>query len=332
MLRLTWMGKATIQRCCAALPILRDETYYFIQRAGGSLRHARDPRPLLQASASLLRDLRKCGISARAQRVMEIGTGRYLELPIGMYLAGAASILTLDLHRLLKETLVLDNLSQMVAHRDEVVGYFKGIANIREVAARLDRLAGVQSLSELLELASIEYRAPADAANVALPSGSIDIQFSYTVFEHIPGEVLVDILREANRLLARNGVAIHHIDPSDHFAHDDHSISMVNFLQFSESEWNKLAGNPFAYHNRLRASDYEEIYRRAGHGVLAWDPFVQPQSVSAIEGGLPLASEFRGRSVTDLATIVLRTISKPMAAVKRYEAEHSESHSAAAVA
>jgi SAM-dependent methyltransferase len=315
-----WTEKARIQRFCAALPAFSDETYYLMQRIGGSLRAARDPRPLLQASASLLLDLKKWGVGALGQRLMEIGTGRYLELPIGMYLAGAGSVLTVDVHRLLKERLVLDSVKQMLANRREVIGYFEKVANPREVAARLDALSNVHSLSELLDKASIEYRAPADATNMALPSGSIDWQFSYTVFEHVPAEVLLGMLREANRLLRPGGVTIHHIDPSDHFAHEDPSISFVNFLQYSDSEWDKLAGNSFAYHNRLRASDYGEIYRRAGHEVLMWDGSIQPQSLGALESGLPVASKFQGRSMTDLATVVLRVISRPLQAVERDKA------------
>ena len=307
-----WTEKAKIQRFCAALPVFSDETYYLMQRFGGSLRSARDPRPYLQASASLLGDLQKCGVSALGKRLMEIGTGRYLELPIGMFLAGAGSVLTVDVHRLLKERLVLDSVKQMVANRREVIGYFDNVADVREVAARLDSLASVHSLPELLQKASIEYRAPADATNMALPSGSIDWQFSYTVFEHVPPDVLVGMLREANRLLRPGGVAIHHIDPSDHFAHDDPSISFVNFLQFSDSEWERLAGNSFAYHNRLRASDYREIYQRAGHDVVMWDGSVQPRSLGALNNGLPLASRFQGRVMTDLATVVLRVISRPL--------------------
>jgi SAM-dependent methyltransferase len=315
-----WTEKAKIQNFCAALPVFRDETYYLMQRFGGSLRCARDPRPYLQASASLLSDLQKCGVSALGKRLMEIGTGRYLELPIGMFLAGAGSVLTVDVHRLLKERLVLDSVKQMVENRREVVGYFEKVADRKEVEVRLNSLAGVHSLPELLEKASIEYRAPADATNMALPSASIDFQFSYTVFEHVPGDVLVGMLREANRILRPGGVAIHHIDPSDHFAHDDPSISFVNFLQFSDSEWDKLAGNSFAYHNRLRASDYVEIYRRAGHEVIMWDGSVQPQSLSALKNGLPLASRFQGRSITDLATVVLRVISRPLQAADRERA------------
>ena len=65
------------------------------------------------------------------------------------------------------------------------------------------------------------------------------------MFEHIPSPVLKAILNEANRVLAPNGVALHHIDPSDHFSHDDAAISPINFLRFSEAQWERLTGNQF---------------------------------------------------------------------------------------
>ena len=233
---MNWRTKSKIQRACAALPIGSDSVYYLIQRYGGSLRRARDPRELVAAGASLVEDLRKHGFGVEGKRVMEIGTGRYLELPIAMYLAGADSVLTVDLNPLLKERLVLQSVRQMREHSDQVIGAFSRLQDKRDVVQRFARVTNAKSLGELLDVASIEYRSPSDATKTGLPPQSIDVQFSYTVFEHIPGPILTGILREANRILTPNGVAIHHIDPSDHFAHDDPSISFVNFLQYSERE------------------------------------------------------------------------------------------------
>lgn len=178
MATLSWTNKTRIQRFCAALPIFRDAAYFAVQRYAGSLRHTRDPRPLLQASASMLNDLQQCGVSPSGKRAMEIGTGRYLEIPIGLFLAGAASVLTVDVQRLLKADLVLESLRKILANRCEAVRFFEGIAHPDAVADRLDTLARVRSLQELFESTSIEYWAPADSTNLAVASGSIDLQFS----------------------------------------------------------------------------------------------------------------------------------------------------------
>src|SRR5215469_5751427 len=45
----------------------------------------------------------------------------------------------------------------------------------------------------------VEYHAPADAAGTELPDASVDLHFSFSVFEHLPVQVMKDILREAFR-------------------------------------------------------------------------------------------------------------------------------------
>ena len=157
------------------------------------------------------------------------------------------------------------------------------------------------------------YRSPADAAHMDLPDGGIDLQTSYTVFEHIPGPVLAAILREANRLLSKGGVACHHIDPSDHFSHEDPAISAIHFLRYSEAEWDRYAGNQFAYHNRLRTHQYRRIYEECGHEILQWKEIVDSRSLAEIRGGFPLHEEFRPLAPEILSTVVVRAISRACA-------------------
>lgn len=75
-------------------------------------------------------------------------------------------------------------------------------------------------------------------------------------------------MKEAFRLLKKDGVALHFIDLSDHFQQQDASIAEFNFLRYSESEWERIAGNEFAYTNRLRTSDSLSIFREVSFVVL----------------------------------------------------------------
>ena len=85
-----------------------------------------------------------------------------------------------------------------------------------------------------------------------------------TVLEHVAPQALEGILREARRILKPGGAALHFIDPGDHFAHSDRTISAINFLRYSERDWQRVAGNEFAYCNRLRASDFLSMAARVG--------------------------------------------------------------------
>ncbi|MGH9888950.1 MAG: class I SAM-dependent methyltransferase [bacterium] len=109
----------------------------------------------------------------------------------------------------------------------------------------------------------IDYRAPADASRTDLPPGSLDVVFSNSVLEHVPGGVIAACFREAKRLLRPGAVVFHSVNCGDHYAYFDRSIDQLHYLQYSESAWAKW-NNAFLYQNRLRAVDLTGMAKRAG--------------------------------------------------------------------
>lgn len=306
-----WRRKSAIQRACAWLPIGKEQFYFQLQRRFGQLSRPHDPSWLLSEAVRLSSVLEKAGSPIEGSRVMEIGTGWRIDMPIGFFLCGAKSVVTVDLHRYLKPDLAMDTVRFLRENRETSRQVFSSMWECSAFQERLQRLEQVTSFSELQEVAKIEYLAPCDAANPGLPDGSIDVQVSYTVFEHIPGPVLLNILKAANRLLSPKGLTLHHVDLSDHFAHDDPSISLINFLQFSDEEWRKLGGNQFAYHNRLRIEDYKRIYAEAGHRILQWQERVDSRSLQELQNGFPLHEQYRQQPFQMLSTTILHVLSAP---------------------
>ena len=82
LLIMHWKRKALIQRTCAALPFAQEALYYQLQRTFGSLRHKPDPIPMLEACADLAAGLIESGVPVRGARMMEIGSGRRLDMPL----------------------------------------------------------------------------------------------------------------------------------------------------------------------------------------------------------------------------------------------------------
>jgi hypothetical protein len=257
----------------------------------------------------MIRELGVCNVPIAGSRILELGTGRLLEVPLGFYLGGAAGTTTVDLNRYLKSELVMESIQAMTRGREALLEVFRPCSS-SGLEERFDRLVACRSLKSVLSLAGITYLAPADARHLPLEPGSVDIHTSYTVFEHIPRAVLVAILKESSRLLAAGGVALHRIDLSDHYAHDDPSISYINFLQYSNLEWRRLAENRFAYHNRLRPADYRAIYREAGHEILDWTERRDARSVEMLRSGFKLDAEFQGIGENEIGICGLRVISR----------------------
>jgi SAM-dependent methyltransferase len=158
----------------------------------------------------------------------------------------------------------------------------------------------------------INYLAPADAANTSLSDRSIDIHFSNTVFEHIPQQSLLEILKEGRRILKPNGVFLHSIDLSDHFAHTDESICKINFLKYGEVMWLFLGRNRFAYCNRLRVSEYRTLFENAGLEIIEESCVIDSDSRLQLERGLRVSKVFRKFSNEELATMtILAKVANP---------------------
>ena len=106
-----------------------------------------------------------------------------------------------------------------------------------------------------------------DAAKTVFEDGSIDACISTNTLEHIPENSIRLIFKELQRVLKANGVVSARIDYSDHYAHTDSSISLLNYLQYSDAEWKKFNHNSH-YQNRLRHYDYVELFKSCGFEIV----------------------------------------------------------------
>ncbi|HET6979212.1 MAG TPA: class I SAM-dependent methyltransferase [Pyrinomonadaceae bacterium] len=294
---MNWRWKARIQNTVAALPRSND-VYFWLQRSVGSLRPGRhNPLEWFTAAAQIATWIEETGRSTIGKSFLEVGTGRTIDLPLGLWLCGAGQVTTIDLNPYLSEILVQESLNFVKAHEQESRAALHG-----RDSDRLAQLANFDGdMDALMTVANIDYKSPADATKLDLPAASIDFHVSYAVFEHMPCEIIEATLSEARRVLRPDGLLLHVIDPSDHFSHDDDSITAINFLQFSEDEWRRLAGNHFMYHNRLRALEYVQLFEKAGFEILLNKQITDDRALSALQNGFRLDPRFQKINIEELA-------------------------------
>ncbi len=151
------------------------------------------------------------------------------------------------------------------------------------------------NLTKILEEKyNIFYKAPMDAASTNLPDESIDLIVSNATLEHIPKDSIKEILKESYRILKPTGILSHAIDYKDHWAYIDSNLSYFDFLQYSEKSW-KFKNPDLNYQNRLRHSDYKELFLSAGFIIQHEEP--NYPSEKDIEGlrNLKLNEVFRSK-------------------------------------
>lgn len=296
-----YLLKAAIQNAVAVLPRpLGQPLYYQLQRRLGALRQV-DYSKHLRRAADIAEVLRQQELPL-AGRYLEVGTGWLLGTPLGLWLAGAAEIVTVDLHAYVKEELVLSLLDYLGRHEAEVLALYPWVP-AAELRRKLHLLAACRSLPALWATAPIRYLAPADATRLALPAASFDYHYSTNVLEHVPAPVLAGLLAEARRLLRPGGHLVHFVDLSDHFAHDDPRRSAVAFLRHGPLAWAALAGNRFMYQNRLRLPQYQALFAEAGLRIEWERRVIEPASLALLQGARPpVHQQFQGFSPEELAT------------------------------
>lgn len=157
---------------------------------------------------------------------------------------------------------------------------------------------------------SIEFNAPADASRTGLADGSVDYIFANAVLEHIPRNILIDILKECRRIIGPDGILAFEIDYRDHCRNKN--ISPYHFLRFSEKKWSRMY--PPDGHNRMRHVDFRNLFLESGYDIVVdqpftpFDPNFSFQNHSREElltqiGEAPVSGEFSKYSREELAVL-----------------------------
>lgn len=201
-------------------------------------------------------------------RVCELGTGWFPVVPISLLLCGAGEVCSYDIAPLLSGSRLRDTFEKFGDYeRSGALARFlprlrpERWKRMREVAAT----AGQAPPEAVLEQLDIRVRVR-DARDTGLPPGTIDLFVSTGVLEYIPVPELKAILAEFKRLGSRDAVQSHYLNLVDQYSYFDPSITPFNFLKFPSRRW-KYLNSPLTWLNRLRISDYRQLFAEAGYRV-----------------------------------------------------------------
>ncbi|GGD55934.1 methyltransferase domain-containing protein [Pseudoxanthomonas indica] len=278
-----WRIKGTVQKVLGYVPG-GDVLHFHLQRQFGGLQNfRRELESKVEDWTIMAHHLRNAGLVFRGLRGFEIGSGWYPTFPIACYLAGVERLITYDLTRHMRADLTL-------ACVEALEGSLQTIADaagtdLEGVQARYQQLRKRMQAGEDVQSASdgvIVYRAPADATRTDLPDDSVDVVFSNSVLEHVPGEVITAMYRESMRILAPGGVMFHSVNCGDHYAYVDRKVHQLHYLRFSDAEW-KRWNNAFLYQNRLRAHYFVDEAREMGFDIVLDTSTTRPERLAQLQ-------------------------------------------------
>ena len=191
---------------------------------------------------------------------LELGTGWYPVVPCCMYLLGADTIYSIDITPLTDKSkliITLRKIAEALKQNKLPVVFLRDEIRIKKLIS-LSKEAEQLSFESILERLNITCL-KADARSLPFDAETFDLIHSNNTLEHIYEDILNDILAEFKRVQKKNGLQSHFIDMSDHFAHADSSITIYNYLQFTEKQWKRI-DNSVQPQNRMRINQYRAVF------------------------------------------------------------------------
>lgn len=157
-----------------------------------------------------------------------------------------------------------------------------------------------RSVDEYLQTLNIHYHAPCTGP-VPAPSGSASLFTATQMLYHLPPLEVRAVFEDAARLLKPGGFFIATLHLYDLYSNFDRRLPPHNFLRYSSRTWERWFNSSHMSYNRLRASDYEQMFEGLPFEKAVWkiDPPTQADIVAL--NRLPPHPEYAHYDRTDLA-------------------------------
>lgn len=206
--------------------------------------------PTYQSLEKIAKDI---GLDLKHKTILEIGSGWLPVMPYFFkFLSGADKIKTYDLNRHYKRSKNL-NFNEIFKNKFQLI---------------MGATSGKYALPQ-----EIEYYPNSNIIDANI--GEPDVIFSRFVLEHVTPEDLKGMHKKFKKDLKPGSWVIHFISPSDHRAYVDKTLSLQDFLKYSQEEWNSRQ-TKFDYHNRWRLPQYLKLFKELDFEIVYLDHDLPP--------------------------------------------------------
>lgn len=216
-------------------------------------------------------------------KFLEIGAGRDLAVALVLRTLGVKQVTAVDISRIARIDLINHSAAYISSKLNTNIPYFTSFRDLEDFG--------------------IFYIAPSSI--FSLPDSEYSCFYSVDTLEHIPPEDLFNILDRSLEKIKDDGISIHIIDYSDHYARGSNA-SRFNFLYYTEDQW-QAHNSKFLYTNRLRHSEFVDLFHATGHEIISEETFALP--LCNVDKSR-LDSRFGEMSDVDIATIHSKIVAR----------------------
>jgi SAM-dependent methyltransferase len=254
-------------------------------------------------------------LAQRPRSVLEIGPGVNLGVLFCFVASGVERAVGVDIER------ITDPTPPFYKTLKDYLGCVEGFAWWRYFAtktyshASFPHCADTLSVDEVLQ--RIDYRSPISSAQLPFEADSFDLIYSVATLEHVPDPERT--VGETKRALRPGGISVHEIDLKHHGDSDP-----LRFLEWCHDEYAAKA-QPYGegmslrgildgtcqgeiFCNRLRMSDWLDLFHRHGFEILELEPLITRDPSCVLRERF--AEPFRSKSVEDLAVLAFRIVAQ----------------------
>jgi SAM-dependent methyltransferase len=224
---------------------------------------------------------------------LDIGAGWHFTIPILFYGLGCDNQVLIDVKRLARSDTVLPVID-LLPNCD--LGKYPLRRSLPDTKGH--------DLDSYLDKLGIQYKAPVNG-QIPVPDASVSVVTMTGVLLHPPRSVVRQIFEDVARVLKPGGYFIARTSLIDQYSVFDRSISRFNFLRYRKEIWERWYNNKIIGFNRLRVSDFENMFEGLPYEKSTWDVVGPTEDDYKELDRVPLSHDFNEYSRKDLASTIL---------------------------
>jgi len=257
------------------------------------------PQSYLRRVNRMLRLNRRYSILRGGERLLEIGTG-------WLHWEALTCRLFFDVQGVLYDVWDNRQMSGLKNYITQLDGMLKNLDSEEPQLERAHRLiVEIQKAKEfrdLYRLLGFKYLVDPTGSLKQFEGASFNIVASAGVLEHIHANIASEFVDRIANILKPGGYSFHSINLQDHLFHYDRTVSVKQYLRYSERTWKRWFENDVQYINKIQRPDWLALFNKAGLDLVEEE--VEIEDIS----GLKVAKAYQMYGKCDLRCCFLRLL------------------------